>query len=350
MAQAVLPQRGATIYDVAQRAGVSIATVSRVLQGTHRGTETTRTKVERAASDLAYVPLAAARTLAVSRHDAYGLVLPHITGPYYADLLVGFEEQAAEHGSSAVVLIVDPKHDARSAVMGLASRVDGLTFVSTSAASSPLISELARSRPVVTVAGPQAPGADSLRAENRGAAVRLATHLIEHGRRRLLFVGDPEPSPDLRERYEGFLEAHELVGLAPADDALRVEAREHEGARIAPHLVEQVRAGAVDALVCGNDELAVSLISALSRSGVRVPDDVAVVGWDDIMTARYLTPSLTTVRQPVGDLGRLAALRLHQRLDGKAAENVDDILPTRIVLRRSCGCTDDPEPTQALPG
>src|SRR3712207_4148976 len=124
---------GATIYSVADRAGVSIATVSRVLQGSSLVSEQARAKVHQAALELNYVPLAAARNLAVRQHEAHGLVLPELTGPYYSELLMGFESRAAALGQSVVLMLAAYKPDLARAVTQLATRVDGIALLASAA-------------------------------------------------------------------------------------------------------------------------------------------------------------------------------------------------------------------------
>jgi LacI family transcriptional regulator len=159
--------------------------------------------------------------------------------------------------------------------------------------------------------------------------------VLDHGRSRLLFVGDPEPAPDISERYAGFVAAHAARGLVAAEP-VRVPFREREGAAVA----DRILAGELDAdaLVCANDELALSIMAHLQDAGLDVPGDIAVVGWDDVMTSRYVRPGMTTVRQPVHELGVLAAERLHQRVIGTPALPAPVVLQTEVVLRGSCGC------------
>ncbi len=118
--------------------------------------------------------------------------------------------------------------------------------------------------------------------------------------------------------------------------------RERDGARFAEQLLGAGHEDPADALVCANDELALAIMDRLSRAGRRVPQDIAVVGWDDVMAARYVRPGLTTVRQPVRRLGELAAARLHGLLRGTVAEHSVHVLPTDQVLRGSCGCPEPP--------
>jgi LacI family transcriptional regulator len=327
-------RRGATIYSVADQAGVSIATVSRVLQGSPVVSDTTRRKVLAAVDALDYLPSGAARSLAVRHHDTYGLVLPELGGPYYAELLVGFETRAAELGQSVMLVLAGPKDDGGRALRALAGRVDGMAVFAADAAHA-----AGSAKPVVIIAGHARAGIEAIAAENVDGARRLTEHLLEHGRTRLLFVGDTDAAADLAERYEGFVAAHTARGLDAADP-VRAEFRERDGVAVA----ERLLAGdfTADALVCGNDELALAVMDRLTDGGVAVPDDVAIVGWDDVMAARYVRPGLTTVRQPVHELGVLAADRLHALVSGAPPSAERRVLATEVVIRSSCGCPPGP--------
>jgi LacI family transcriptional regulator len=337
---------GATIYSVAERAGVSIATVSRVLQGADVVSEATRRKVLDAVDELNYVPLGAARSLAVRHHEAYGLVLPELSGPYYAELLLGFETRAADLGQSVTLLLTEGKADAARAVRRLTTRVDAIAVLGSAAMPPAVARALHGRKPVVIIAGEPQSGIESVAAENVHSAAELTTHVLGHGRRRLLFVGDPDGAPDIAERHAGFVAAHHDAGLEPAEP-LRVPFREADGERVA----DRVLSGELetDALVCANDELALSIMARLQDAGRDVPGDVAVVGWDDVMTARYVRPGLTTVRQPVHELGELAAERLHQRVQGAQPATERRVLPTRVVIRGSCGCASPRSPSAPAP-
>src|SRR5829696_9415420 len=338
----VAPQRlpGPTIYTVAQAAGVSIASVSRVMQGSGTVSAKTTAKVMEAAARLYYLPLGAARSLAVGHHEAHGLVLPALTGPYYSELLMGFEGRAAELGQSVMLALVDGRRDLEHTVRGLASRVEGIAVHSSTGPAAEVAARLGQVKPIVVIAGDATAGTDAIGAENAGSAHELTAHLMGHGLRRLLFLGDPATAPDVRDRYQGFRVAHTERGRsAPAPVPSSFE--EADGVRFA----EQFLAGRhqADGIVCGNDELALSVMDHLSRHGVRVPDDLAIVGWDDVMAARYVRPGLTTVRQPVRMIGELAATRLHQRVAGGRPADEPVVLPTELVIRSSCGCPD-PDP------
>lgn len=329
------PDRAATIYAVAQRAGVSTATVSRALAGSEKVAPRTREAVLAAARELHYVPDGAARALAGRRTNALGLVLPHIDGPYYAAVLVGFEMAASDLGLSVVLDLAGPDTDPDRAVRQLAGTVDGVAFMARSAVEDELIVEIATRRPVVVAARSRIPGRDAFYAENTVTAARLTAHLLESGRRRLAFVGRPEPDSDIGARHEGFRNALADAGLAPVA-TFAVDPVEEEGAEVARELLED--GVDVDAIVCGNDQLALAVMHELQERGVDVPSTIAVVGWDDVHASRYVRPGLTTVAQPVEELGALAARRLAELVDGADPVPEAVVLDSRIVHRASCGC------------
>ncbi|GIH20455.1 LacI family DNA-binding transcriptional regulator [Rugosimonospora africana] len=335
------PARAATIYTVARHAGVSIATVSRVLQGSRPTSPATRQRVLRAVEALNYVPLRAGRPLA-TRHEAHGLVLAGLSGPYFSELLVGYESTANQYGQSVVVVTGEGRNDIVKSVRNLDRRVDGVVLTH-GALDDTRARMLSRSLPTVLVGRPPLDGCDTVAVENATGTLELVSHLIEHGRRRLVFAGDPAHAHDIRERYAGFRAALERHGLAEAAPPIRVFYEELSAAEVVSAIGEPNCAA--DGLVCANDEVAVATMALLTQKGVKVPDDVAVVGFDDIMTARYMTPGLTTVRQPTYELGRWAAIRLHERIQGRTYDVHPQLLPTTVVVRGSCGCPmDGPEP------
>ncbi|MFC7596225.1 LacI family DNA-binding transcriptional regulator [Terrabacter sp. GCM10028922] len=333
--------RPVTIYTVAERAGVSIATVSRVLSGSTPASAITRQRVLRAVEDLEYVPLRAGRAVDVPSHETHGLVLPGLRGPYYSELLSGFEVTAAQAGQSTVVVVCDASKDAEAAVRKILGRVDGIVIANDTVSDS-MVRQIVRSTPTVLVARDAIEGCDSVQVENFISSADLTRHLLEHGRRRLVFVGDPDASHDISERYRGFLHALTHQRGAEVAEPIRVEYEETSARRVMDGLRHAEASGAdIDGIVCANDELALATMVLLGREGLRVPDDVAVVGFDDIMTSRYLAPGLTTVQQPMRELGRWAAIRLHERIAGRTFDVHPQVLPTRLVVRGSCGCDWD---------
>ena len=167
--------------------------------------------------------------------------------------------------------------------------------------------------------------------------------MIDHGRRVIGFVGRRETGSDIGERHKGWADALQAHGLAPGP-TFEVDPREEPGLEVADRLLAQQVP--VDALVCGNDELALAIMLRLAEHDVRVPEDVAITGWDDTRAARYISPSLTTVRQPVSRLGELAAERLAHLIRGHPVDVEDVTLPASAIHRGSCGC--DPTPSTSF--
>jgi LacI family transcriptional regulator len=328
---------GVTIRDVARHAGVSTATVSRALRGHQNVTAATRERVLASVRELRFTPSRLGVSLAERRHAANGIVFPDLSGPYFAEVVLGYEEVAAELGRSVLILSTHGRDAARERVMELASRVDGLVILGRTV-SDDVVREIAdRGTPLVLLARPTVGAVDSVKAENVRSAGVLARHLVDDGRRTLAFVGDPASSPDIAERWQGLCAAlADPVGGAAQPAPVNVAPDgfgEDAGARVARELLA---ADALpDAVVCANDELALGVLGQLRTAGVDVPQRVAVTGWDDVMAARYA--GLTTVRQPMRDLGATAARLLDARIAG-APDTAPrhELLPTQLVVRNSC--------------
>lgn len=322
-----------TIYDIARHAGVSTASVSRVLKGTGPSSRHIRASVRAAADELGYVPQ---RTPASppARHEAQGLVLPGLHG-HFTELLLGHESAAGQLGQSLSLMVTAGRQDAAAALRDLARRVDGLVLASSTVPDA-AVQTLARSLPVVLLGRPAVPGCDTLLSENVRAAQELTAHLLRHGRTHLVFVGDPDSSPNVADRYRGFRLAHAAAGRRMHRPPLRVPLVERAGISIADEILH--RRVRVDGLFCASDTVAVAVLKRLCDNGVAVPEDMVVTGWDDAVTARHMTPGLTSVRQPMRELGRMAASRLHRRAAGEPAASRPEVLPAELVLRGSCGC------------
>jgi LacI family transcriptional regulator len=333
--KALSKSKAATIYEVAKHAGVSIATVSRALRDSDLVTEATRARVRAAVEALNYTPNQSGRSLAEGRHAANGIVFPDLTGPYYAEVVLGYEEAASELGRSVLILATHGRRDADAAVLDLAGRVDGLAVTLNTVSDDTVRAIAATGVPLVLLARPPVDGIDTIRTRNERTAGELADHLVAHGHRRIVFAGDPDGSPDVAGRYAGLTRALRAHGL-PRPELRRcaydVEAGEQVGARLMTDLP--------DAVVCANDEVALGVHLAAEAAGRSVPQDLAVTGWDDVLAARFA--GLTTVSQPMRELGAIAARWLDGRIGERSAgpERAAPrrrVLPTRLVVRRSCG-------------
>lgn len=325
-----------TIYQVAQLAGVSIATVSRALRGSELVAPATRERIEQAARQLHFVPSRSARSLAEGRQAANGIVFPDLSGPYYAEVVLGYEEAAAELGRSVLILATHRRPNAAELVRDLASRVDGMVIMGRTV-SDDVVREIAASGvPVVLLARPAVDDLDAIGAENTRPARELTDHLLAHGYQRFGFLGDPASSPDVERRWLGLLEALADAG-SPAPEAPVPCALDENAGQAAARKLLGGGPAMPDVLVCANDEIALGAMAAAEELGIAVPGDLAITGWDDIMAARHVRPALTTLRQPMRELGAQAARTLDLRLTDPGAPAARTALPTELVVRTSCG-------------
>lgn len=321
-----------TIRDVALHAGVSIATVSRALREPGVVSPQTRERVQQAVDELAFVPSQLGRQLAERRYAANGIVFPDLSGPYYAEVVLGYEEVTAELGRAVLILSTHGRAGAAELVHRLAGRCDGLVVFGRTVADDVLEQLADRGTPLVLLARTPLPGpdrTDTVNAENVRAAHALAAHLADAGARTVTFVGARTFSPDLAERLDGLQQGAEARGLQVT--VHEPEAMDEGAGAAAAADLAALPEGLPDAVACANDELALGLMTALRERGVRVPEDVLVSGWDDVMAARYA--GLTTVRQPMRDLGATAARLLDEQISGGRSIHSHQVLPTELVAR-----------------
>ncbi len=313
-----------TIRDVARQAGVSIATVSRVMRDSSSVRPDTAERVRQVALELEFVPSQLGRQLAERRHAANGIVFPDLSGPYFAEVVLGYEAVAAELGTSVLILSTHGRDDADRMVLEMAERCDGMVLLTRTVGDATVERLVKRGVKLVLVARPEVAEADSVNADNHDSAVALGKHLVERGAKSLTFVGDPAGAPDVAERFDA-------VSTSSATALLRVEGfDEAAGERVA---VQALKEDLPDAFVCANDELALGLLARLQREGIDVPGDVMVTGWDDVMAARYA--GLTTVRQPMRELGGTAARLLDELIKGSRSTPRHELLKTELVTRSS---------------
>lgn len=346
-----------TIYDVAERAGVSIATVSRAINSLTSVRPATREKVLRAMDELDFVPNAVARGLSIGKHGILGLVFTRVVGEnnglaveeaslLYTDIVIrGAEMRAAEQGYSLLLSSFDETHPSGvSALLSLSGTVDGL-IVMDRVLSDEDVAYLARRIPVVLLAGRgDSSAAITVRVDNEQAMASLAHHLVHvHSVERVGFVSGALESPDARARATGFRSSIESLGATMADvDFLEADWTSAGGEVAMRERLERDEA-LPEVFVCANDQMAVGVIFALQETGRRVPDDIFVTGFDDITLTRYFSPPLTTIRQSGGVLGSVAVDALVSHIDGDETVERTIVLPTELVVRASCGCASDPE-------
>jgi LacI family transcriptional regulator len=335
------PSPHITIADVAKRAGVSIATVSRVINQTAPVAAETAARVRTAIVELNYRPSAAAKGLASRKTNLVGLLTTEISAPFFTPILRGMEASAREAGFG---LLIYCTQDEPSPAPGFhrpmgPHNTDGLVVFAGSLEEAELTHLYEIDFPVVLLhqAPPNSLNIPYITFENKAGARKLIDHLIEkHGYRRIAFLRGPENHEDSYWREMGYreaLQAHEI----PFDPTLVATGGFNQGKAQIP-VEKWLRRGVqFDAIFAGDDEAAIGAITALQRAGKRVPEDVAVVGFDDVHLAHYLMPPLTTVHAPVEQAGREAVRQLVRLIrTGRADELV--LLPTELVIRRSCGC------------
>ncbi|MCY4036317.1 MAG: LacI family DNA-binding transcriptional regulator [bacterium] len=330
----------ATAADVARMAGVSTATVSRFMNSPDLLARDTQQAVLGAVKQLNYRPNLAARNLAGGSTNCLGLVLPELGGPFFSELLAGVEEATREAGYHLLVAGTEPHEAFPLAFPSLNQQfVDG-TIVFPDTLSPGMVENLA-GHPVVLVevSHPSLPTV----AFDPSVGVREAIrHLVcDHGAERIACFAGPVGAEASRRREEACADELRSLGLA-ADPSLLVRGdwSERAGRQMAERLLEQGRC--FDAIFSVNDEMAIGAVREIERTGLRVPDDVRVCGFDDIPQARWMRPALSTVAAPPRTLGRTAAEVLLARITGRPTPS-DVQIPTFLVARETSGCGQELE-------
>ncbi|WP_077036139.1 LacI family DNA-binding transcriptional regulator [Pelomonas sp. KK5] len=336
----------ATIRDVAKAAGVSVATVSRALNGTEKVLPETRERIEAAAKALRFVPSGAARSLSTRSTQTIGAMLPDLHGEYFSELIRGIDLAARARG---LHLLLSSSHgdadEAAAAMRAMNGRVDGLLLMSPHVDEDFLRGNLPADLPVVlmntTLAGRAHP---TFRVDNYGGARRMVEHLQASGRRRIALIAGPASNPEALARQQGYTDAVQAAGAAPLVQP--GDFTEAAGWRAGQELLAMTPRP--DAVFACNDMMAIGLIAALREGGISVPQDMAVAGFDDIPIARYLSPTLTTIRVPVVGLGTLAVEALVQQIGEPQAEPVlDQLLNVELIVRDSSA--PQPPPSRGAP-
>jgi DNA-binding LacI/PurR family transcriptional regulator len=329
-----------TISDVARRAEVSIATVSRVLNQNTPVAKDTSQRVLAAIEELGFVPRAAARGLASRRTHTLGLVLPEIGREFFLPLLRGIEAEARQEGFDLLIETTRTPDTARRSLGGLGEHnTDGLIIFTDSVEDSELVRLSRKGFPMVLLhqTPPRGATIPVITIENKSGAQKVVDHLIEtHHCRRIAFLRGPERNEDSEWRERGYRQA--LKGHGIAFDPMLVANGGYDENQ-AQRVIEQwlLDGLEVDAVFAGDDDAATGVLDALHRAGKSVPHDLAVVGFDDVSVSRHLKPSLTTVRSPIEQVGRESVRQLVKAIHNEPANPIT-LLPTELVIRNSCGC------------
>lgn len=361
-----------TVYDVARDAGVSIATVSRTLRTPEAVRPQTRQSINAAIDRLGYIPSGSARSLAARRTKTIALFLPtidelgsltdfqlttsdeaktvldyphhgvhnHYDALYFDTVLRGCELEAWRQGLSLMVSLGlgYTDEDVVRVVSEVSGKVDGIIVLARSMPDH-MLQMLRRRLPLVMIAS--APSNheeefDLVRVSNRKGMSTLVEHLIDvHHVSRIAYMTGPEDSPDSGKRYEGFCEALTAHGLNPAAAPIyRGLFSQQIAFDIANTLIAQDQLP--QALVCANDQMALGVLNALDKAGIKVPERIIVTGFDGITESDISAPRLTTVKQPMLDLGRAAVETLVTRVNNPDSPALSTELPVTVLLRESC--------------
>lgn len=325
-----------TIHDVAERAGVSVATVSRVINRKSLVREETSTKVLAVARSMKYVPNVVARSLSLRRSHTIGIVLPDVHGEFFSEVIRGIDLAAR---NAAYHILVSGSHSDRDEMLEvldtMQGRVDALIVMAPEAGAQAMDDDLPSNVPIVLL-NSVAMDRDTLTIDNYGGATAMMRHLLSLGHERIAFIKGPDHNADARERLRGYRRvAPRSAASAGRDLELPGDFSESSG-------YEAVRTAMAtgrkfDAVFAANDAMAVGALSALAEAGRRVPVDVAVVGFDDIPIARFVTPALTTIRVDIAELGRRAFQTVFEAMERPSRRPIRERLPTSLVVRASCG-------------
>ena len=323
----------ATIRDVARKASVSVASVSRVLNGGNNVRPALRERVEAASAALGYVPHAGARSLSLSRSGAIGVMLPDIHGEFFSEIIRGMDREASGRGLQLLLANAhaDPSR-AAEALKTMRGRVDGLVVMAPDIDPSELKRHLPPSLPTILInSADNDLGLDEFRVDNRAAASAMVDYLISCGHRRIIHVAGASGNIEAIARSEGYRVSMTAAGLNP--HVVKGDFTEESGIAAADTLVPAI--ADIDAIFTANDMMAIGILTTFRRAGIDVPATVALAGFDDIPLARLVSPALTTMRIDMASLGSRVIRRLSERITGEAPMRTEHIAP-RLVIRETC--------------
>jgi len=325
-----------TIKDVARAAKVSVATVSRALNGHDNVTEPVRSRVLAVARELRYSPHHAARSLSSRRTHTIGVVLPDLYGEFFSELMRGIDLVARDCG---LHLLVSSYHghpeEQASALRAMRGRVDGLLVMSPHVGNIDFLSENLAALPAVLInSQPTESGHIAFGIDNYGGARAMMRHLFGAGHRRIAFIAGPSHNFDAFERQRGYCDAVQEADPSATPWVLPGDFSESSGHQAGQMLLDGSERP--DAVFAANDMMALGCLFALTQGGLRVPEQIALAGFDDIPIARYVVPSLTTMRVNIPELGAHAMRLLLDMQNGEdVGERLAPLVPELIVRESS---------------
>jgi LacI family transcriptional regulator len=321
----------ATIRDVARRAEVSVASVSRALNGLDNVRSETRARVIAAANELGYVPHAGARSLSLARSHAIGVVLPDLHGEFFSEIVRGMDREASRLG---YLLLLSNFHadtnQAGTALRTMRGRVDGLLVMAPHVDPDTLEKALPRGLPTVLInCQGDLLSRPSLRLDNAAGAEAVVRHLVEQGHKRIVHISGPEGNLDAEERKQGYLRAMALHSPGAGARVIAGDFTEEAGEAAASILMSDPACW--DAVFAANDMMAIGCLQVMKAAGLGIPEDVAIAGFDDVPLARYL--GITTVRVRMAELGARAVARLVDSLSGVEQQGESELHTPELVAR-----------------
>jgi LacI family transcriptional regulator len=328
-----------TIKDVARHAGVSTATVSRVFNNEPGVAVATRILVERSARLLEYVPNGTARSLITSKTSGIGVLLPDLYGDFYSELIRGIDQTAQRDRYHVLLSSMHSRAaEMKAALTMMLGRVDGLIVLSSHVDMAALTELLPRRLPVVLInAATAGSGFDVVSVDNFGAASEMVSHLLRLGHRDIAIIKGSPGNFDAHDRLMGYRDALSKHGIEP-DERLELQGDFTEASGYAAVVGMGQADSRPTAIFAANDAMALGSLRGLREQGLRVPNDIAVAGFDGIPMSAFATPSLTTVDVPISRLGEAAVERLLQAIeDGERHTPTTVLIRVQHVIRESCG-------------
>ncbi|SMB90865.1 transcriptional regulator, LacI family [Thermanaeromonas toyohensis ToBE] len=328
-----------TIKDVAIAAGVSLKTVSRVINNSDNVRPETREKVLAAIKAIGYQPNAIARSLRVKKTYTIGVIIADITNSFYSAIVRGIEDVAVSKNYSVLIANSDEvlKKEKLYARVFVEKQVEGMIIVPASG-SQKYLENLAGHLPLVFVDRyPEGISAPVVKVENEKGAYDLTSHLLDHGYEEIAFIGYEPALTTAQERFAGFQKALQERGLKPRPELIKTG---NKTVLDAYHATEEVlkQPRRPQAIFAANNFMMQGALRALNHAGLEVPRDVAVVGFDDFEMADAFRPRLTVVSQPAYTIGREAACLLFSKMENRSGGAEAVVLPTELIIRESCGC------------
>lgn len=337
--------RWVSLAEVAAEAGVSARTVARVMNDRAKVAAATAERVEEIAARLGYKGNELARSLKASRSRTLGLVVPDISNPFFAACCKAIEETARQRGYTIMLCDSDADGQRQTEYVDLLvrRRVDGLIIAAVPGDKDALLPDRVNHLPVIAFDRPAAGSRTDVVVTNSKGIYDATRHLIEHGHQRVAFVGQMRQMYTTRKRLSGFRRAMKEAGLA--DDLVRLDAQNVYDA--AQHVQQLLSAPSPPtAVVAGNSLITAGALHFADVEGIRVPENLALIGYDDFELLEFLSPRLTRVRQPTYGMGKAATEAILDLLDEAAVGRRKIVLPTTLATATSCGCESRPTPAQ----